>query len=141
MLFFIHCCFCDASCCYFYVSGLLFHATNTPPWLLRPEKASTSSELYTLATFDCFTFPSHFYRKSYGFEWVFLTHRRFLRYAHSPHLCSFTTTCFYQGLPWSRQFFLAVCRTSGLILETQTWPICLFDSQQSTILILRRIRI
>ena len=30
----------------FYVSGLLFLATGTPPWLLRPVKASTSSELY-----------------------------------------------------------------------------------------------
>ena len=30
----------------FYISGLLFLATGTPPWLLRPVKASTSSELY-----------------------------------------------------------------------------------------------
>ena len=30
----------------FYVSGLLFLATGTPPWLLRPVKAFTSSELY-----------------------------------------------------------------------------------------------
>ena len=38
LLFFIH--------CYFYISKLLCHATGTPPWLLRPVKASTSSELY-----------------------------------------------------------------------------------------------
>ena len=31
--------------CCFYISGLI-HATGTPPWLLRPVKASTSSELY-----------------------------------------------------------------------------------------------
>ena len=30
----------------FYVSGLLFHATGTPPHLLRYVKASSSSELY-----------------------------------------------------------------------------------------------
>ena len=30
----------------FYVSRLLFLATGTPPWLLRPVKASASSELY-----------------------------------------------------------------------------------------------
>ena len=30
----------------FYVSGLLFLASVTPPWLLRPAKDSTSSELY-----------------------------------------------------------------------------------------------
>ena len=29
-----------------FVSRLLFHGTSTPPWLLRPVKASTSSELY-----------------------------------------------------------------------------------------------
>ena len=47
-------------------------------------------------------------------------------------LCSFTDslTCVYQGVPGSRQFFIGVCRASyWLILETQTRPICLFDSQ------------
>ena len=35
----------------------------------------------------------------------------------------------YPSLPGSRQFFLDVCRASiKLILETQTRPICLFDS-------------
>ena len=39
--------FCGVGCCCcFYVSGLFFHATDTPPWLLRPVKASASSELY-----------------------------------------------------------------------------------------------
>ena len=45
--------FCDVGCCCcfyltggFYISGLLFFATGTPLWLLRPVKASTSSELY-----------------------------------------------------------------------------------------------
>ena len=37
------------------LSGLLIHATGTPPWFLRPVKVSTSSELYPdyfrLATF------------------------------------------------------------------------------------------
>ena len=40
------------------LSGLLFHATGTPAWLLRPVKVSTSSELhpgyFQLPTFlDC----------------------------------------------------------------------------------------
>ena len=43
---FINCCFCDVGFCCFYVFGLLFHANDTPPWFLRPVKASTSSELY-----------------------------------------------------------------------------------------------
>ena len=45
--------FCDTVCyCYFiltggfYVSRLLFHATDIPLWFLRPVKVSTSSELY-----------------------------------------------------------------------------------------------
>ena len=46
LLFLIHCCFCDIACCCFYASGLLFHATDSPLWFLRPVKASTSSELY-----------------------------------------------------------------------------------------------
>ena len=41
----------------------------------------------------------------------------------------FDSTCVYQGLPGSRQFFLEVCRASYWLLETQTRPMCLFDSQ------------
>ena len=57
------------------LSGLLIHVTSTPPWLLRPVKISTSSELYPdcfqLATFlDCLgiqffnssLFPTQFVR-------------------------------------------------------------------------------
>ena len=46
----------------------------------------------------------------------------------------FDTTCFYLPavLPWSLQGLM-------LILETQTRLICLFDSQQSTTLIFRKI--
>ena len=40
LLFFFIC------CCFSLVSRLLCHATCTPPWLLRPVKASTTSELY-----------------------------------------------------------------------------------------------
>ena len=60
----------------FYVSGLLFLATGTPPWLLRPVKASTSSELYPgyfRLLYFCQAFPSQFYRERYGFEWAFFT--------------------------------------------------------------------
>ena len=71
----------------FYISGLLFLATSTPPWLLRPVKASTSSELYP----GCFSllyfsqaFPSQLYRERYSLEWAFFTRRSFLPYAPSP---------------------------------------------------------
>ena len=78
--------FCDGCCCCFYISVLLFHASGTPPWLLRPVKASISSELANLTTFDCFTFPSHFYHKRYGFERASFTLRRFLPYTPSQYL-------------------------------------------------------
>ena len=64
----------------FYVSGLLFLAAGTPPWLLRPVKASIISELYPGCFWllcICQAFPSQFYRERYDFEWAFFTHRRF----------------------------------------------------------------
>ena len=51
-----------------FISRLLFHITGTPPWLLRPVKDSTSSELYP-TTFDCLCFSV--YHERYGFEWTF----------------------------------------------------------------------
>ena len=56
----------------FYVSGLLFLASGTPPWLLRPVKASTRSELYPgyfQLLYFCQAFTSQFYLERYGF-WV-----------------------------------------------------------------------
>ena len=72
----------------FYISGLLFLAVGTPPWLLRPMKASTSSELYAgfLQLFHFYqAFASQFYHEHYGFEWVIFTYRHFLPCTHSPH--------------------------------------------------------
>ena len=60
---------------------LALHPGFSGPW--RPPPALSSS----LATFDCFTFPSHFYREHYGFEWAFFTHRRFLPYTFLPRFC------------------------------------------------------
>ena len=88
------------------------------PW--RPPPALTS----TLTTFDClffFIYPVH-----YSFEWAFFTHRRFLPYApfqyfwHNLYLSR--PPWELAVLPWGLQDFI-------LILETQTRPICLFDSQ------------
>ena len=92
------------------ISRLLCHVTGTPPWLLRPMKVSTSSELYP----DYFRLPFLFhYRERYRFEWAFFTHRGFLPSAPSRHFWHipdilahsrhFGTTCFYQGFAGSRQ--------------------------------------
>ena len=51
--------------------------------LRRPPPALIS----TLATFDCFTFASHFYRERDSFERAFFTRRRFLPYTPSSHFC------------------------------------------------------
>ena len=56
----------------FYVSELLFLATGTPPWLPRPVKASTSSELY-----PGYLWLLYFCQVRYGFEVEFFTHRHF----------------------------------------------------------------
>ena len=78
------------------------------------------------------TIPLSSYRKRYGFEWAFFTHRRFLPYAPSRHFWHsqhFGTTCFYQGFTGSWQLLSWKLQGFILILETQTRPICLFDSQ------------
>ena len=77
-------------------------------------------------TFHCSTIPLSSYRKCYGFEWAFLTYRRFLPYTPSRH---FGTTCFYQGFAGSRQLLSWKLQGFILILKTKIWPICLFDSQ------------
>ena len=89
------------------------HPRFSDPW--RPPPALSS----TLATFGCLCF--FIYYKCYGFKWAFFTNRRLSRPPLDPAV-----------LPWSLQDFM-------LILQTQTKPICLFDSLQSTIFIFRRI--
>ena len=85
------------------------------------------------------TIPLSSYRERYGFEWAFFTHRCFLPYTPSWHFWHiptflahsniFGTTCFYQGFTGSRQLLSWKLQGFILIFETQTRPICLFDSQ------------
>ena len=139
---FICWCFSFCWCCifiwfpgYFAMSPAL-HPGFSDPWRSPPALSST------LTTFDCLFF--FIYRECYGFKWASFTHRRFLPYTPSQHFWHipdilahsrhFGTTCFYQGFTGSQQ--LLSWRLQGFILvvlETQTWPICLFDSQYSTI--------
>ena len=110
--------FCDVGCCCcfyltggFYISGLLFFATGTPLWLLRPVKASTSSELYPgyfRLLYFCQVFSSHFYRERYGFEWAFFTHRRFFTLHPFPtFLARFCGSDAGKNTP--TRFFLCAC--------------------------------
>ena len=59
---------------YFTMSRAL-HPSFSGPWRTPPALSST------LTTFDCFFL--FIYRKSYGFEWAFFFHRRFLTYVPS----------------------------------------------------------
>ena len=109
-------------CCSFLMLYIYFQATLPDPWRYPPALRSTPT------TFDCLFF--FIYRECYGFEWAFFTQGRFLPYTPSWHS---GTTCFYQGFTGSRQLFFLKLQGFILILETQTRPMCLFDSQQSTI--------
>ena len=105
------------------------HPGSSGPW--RPPLALSC----TMATFDCFTFPSHFHSKRYGFEWALFTH---IPYPLSPQFCN---NLLLSRPPWESAVLPWISQGFMLILETQIQPICLFDSQQSTIFIFRRIRI
>ena len=76
-----------------------FHPSLSGPW--RPPPALSS----TPTTFDCLFF--FIYREHYSFEWHFLPTGVFYL-TLLPDI--FGTTCFYQGLPGSQQFFLEVFR-------------------------------
>ena len=74
-------------CCSSFISRLLYHVTGTPPWLLRPVKASNSSELYP----NYFWLPLLFHlpqalRIWVGFFYpqVFFTLRSFLTFLAQP---------------------------------------------------------
>ena len=102
---------------YFTMSPAL-HPSYSGPW--RPPPALSS----TPTTFDCLFF--FIYREHYGFEWAFFTHSRFLPYPASWHfwhnLLLSRPPWDLAVLPWSLQGFI-------MILKTQTWPACLFESQ------------
>ena len=115
---------------YFVMSPAL-HPGFSDPWRSPSTLSSTPTTFYCLLFF--------IYCERYGFEWAFFTHRRFLPYAPSQHFWHipnilaysryFGTTCFYQGFTGSWQFLSWKLQGFILILETQTWTICLFDSQ------------
>ena len=67
------------------LSGQLIHVTSTPPWLLRPVKVSTSSELYP----DYFRLPT--FLNVYASN--FLIHSSFLTQSVRLPLVTYTSQC------------------------------------------------
>ena len=75
----------------------------TPHFILS---ALPIAEWFAALSFS--TIPLSSYCKRYGFEWVFFNPQAFFTLRSFTN--SFDSTCFYQGFPGSRQFFLEVCR-------------------------------
>ena len=94
------------------------HLGFSDPW--RPPPALS----FTLTTFDCLFF--FIYRKRYGFEWAFFTHRCFLPYTPFRH---FWHNLLLSRFPWEPALLPWCLLGFILILKAQTRPICLFDSQ------------
>ena len=129
-------CWSSFCCCYssffnvihsHFLFDIIPHPSMDYHQLFRPILYFQPSPLQSdLWHFHFSTIPLSSYRKRYGFEWAFFTHRRFLPYAPSQHfwhnLLLSRPPWEPAVLPWSLQGFI-------LILETQTRPICLFDSQ------------
>ena len=108
------------------ISRLLCHVTGTPPWLLRPVKVSTSSELYP----DYFRLLFLFHLPQVLQFWVGIFYpQAFLYLTLLPNILAFFqhfgTTCFYHGFTRSRQLLFWKLPGFIMILETHTRPICL----------------
>ena len=91
------------------------------------------------ATLSFSTIPLSSYRKRYGFEWAFFTHRRFFNLALLYRHCWLNLRLSRlpwkpAALPWSLQGFI-------LIIETQTQTMCFLDSQKFTNFSFRTIHI
>ena len=78
------------------------------------------------ATLSFLIIPLSSYRERYGFAWAFFTPRHFLPYAPSRH---FWHNLLLLRLPWEREVIPWNLKGFILMFETQTRPICLFNSQ------------
>ena len=118
-------CWCSSfSCCIFiwfsgyFTMSLALHPGFSGPWRPAPGLSSTRT------TFDCLFF--FIYCERYGFEWAFFTYRCFLPYFPYWH---FWHNPLLSRLPWEPAVMPWNLQGLILILEIQTQPICLFDSQ------------
>ena len=120
-------CRCSSFCCCLF----FIHFQATLPCHRHSTLASQAREglqqLWALPQLLLIAFSFSSTASATVFEWAFFTNRRFLPYAPSHNI--FGRTCFYQGLPGSRQLFLEVCRASYWSLKHRTGPsVCLIHS-------------
>ena len=83
------------------ISSLLCHVTGPPPWLLRPVKVSTNSELYP----DYFRLAFHFHLPRVLRFWVSIFYLTLL-----PDILP--QPAFIKVSPGAGSYFLESCRTS-----------------------------
>ena len=110
-LFFICCCCCSSFTVFqrhaSYIRGLSPGFLH-PILSFQPSPSKSDSRHFHFQPF--WDLLPQFYRKRYGFEWGFFYPQAFFTF------CSFTdifdSTCIYQGLLGSWQFFLEACRAS-----------------------------
>ena len=107
-----------------FISRLLFYVTGSPPWLLRPVKASTSSELLPRLLLIVFTFSST--ASAMALRGRFLPTGLFNLTLLHRH---FRLNLPLSRPPWEPAVLPSSLQGFILILETQTRLICLFDSQ------------
>ena len=116
------------------ISRLLCHVTSFPPWLLRPMKVSTSSELYHKYFWLPFLF--HLQRALRFWVNIFYPQAFFTIYLFQ----HFGTTFFYQGFTGSRQLFLESCRASYWSSKHRPSPsVCLIHSNPQSFIHLKSV--
>ena len=112
------------------ISRLLCHVTGTPPWLLRPVKVSTSSELYP----DYFRLPFLFHLPRVLRFWVgifypqaFFTLHSFMTFWHIPDILA--QPAFIKVSLGVGSYFLESCRASYWSSKHRSGPsVCLIHS-------------
>ena len=121
------------------ISRLLCHVTGTPPWLLRPMKASTSSELYP----DYFWLPFLFHLPRVLRFWVgifypqaFFTLHSFMTFWHIPDILA--QPAFIKVSLGAGSYFLESCRASYWSLKHRPGPsVCLIHSNPQSFIHLK----
>ena len=138
VIFGLHFIFVSLFCCcslfvvfLHFISRLLYHVTGTPPWLFRPVKSSTSSDLCP----DYFWLHFRFHLLQGLWFWVGIFYPQALF-----TLRSFTDilACVYQGFPGSWKFFLEVCRATYWSSEHRPGlSVCLIHSNPQSLIYLK----
>ena len=121
------------------ISRLLYHITGIPPWLLRPMKVSTSSELYP----DYFRLPFLFHLPRVLRFWVgifypqaFFTLHSFMTFWHIPDILA--QPAFIKVSLGASSYFLESCRASYWSLKHRPGPsVCLIHSNPQSFIHLK----